>query len=131
MSYIHGVETALPAHRESKRAVQLACAEWLGEGTPEYGLFSRFHSASKVEHRHFALPLAEILAQKGMEVRSAIFEEEGIPLGSHALSAALQSSRLESKSLGALVFASCSVPVIPSIDARIALQIGSGYVEAA
>lgn len=122
MPNILAVETALPEHRHAREDVARAGSAWLADSPEAAALFHRFLGSSETGERFFVMPLDEVLKLHGMSERTALFERFGPPLGATALERALAHTGRPAADVTALVFTSCSVPVIPSIDALIIEQ---------
>lgn len=119
MTSIQSVGTALPPHRYTLKDVLEVGSRWLEDQPEERALFERFVNSSNVTNRFFSVPSTEILTLKGLSHRAELFEKYAAPLGARALAAALESSSINKTDLETLVFASCTCPSIPSVDALI------------
>ncbi len=124
MAVINQVCVALPRHRYSSADICAAGREWLQAAPDKLALFQRFVSASNTQCRSFAVPVAEVLGLRGLAQRASIFEEEGSALGVQVVRELLESSATRAEEIVSQVFTSCSCPVIPSVDAIIAEQVG-------
>lgn len=117
MPSIRSIATEVPEFACDNSQILEAGAKWL-EGRPdEYALFKRFVNSSQTGRRHFIKPLESILEFKGMKKRAELFETKGRELGLKAAQQALASAECSPEDFGTYIFTSCSVPVIPSIDA--------------
>lgn len=124
MSFIHSVVTASPPYRYSTGRIIEKAGEWLKEAPQERALFERLSSSTKIEYRNFALPIDDLLALNGAAGRARIFKEVGGSLLREVISKAIEGSRCEPQSVGALLTTSCSVPAIPAIDAHLIHELG-------
>jgi alkylresorcinol/alkylpyrone synthase len=116
------VSTTLPEHTLRPQDLPEIASEWLGEDTQTQEKFLRIGRNSGVETRRFIAPYREILKQSGLQSRSEMFEHFGIEMLTSAIEATLEHEEISPEEIGALVFTSCSVPVIPSIDAAAILK---------
>ncbi len=118
------IATALPEFSYSSREILEGSKKWLSKNPGDFELFERFVSSSKIGRRHFALPLDRIMTLVDPSQRAEIFMHEGVKLGSRAVEACLKESKRSPDEIKSVIFTSCSVPVIPSIDARIIQEVG-------
>lgn len=118
------IETVTPPHRASPKEVIEAATEWLGEGTPEHALFLRYLRSSRTLNRNFVRPPLEIVRLKGAQERARIFEREAPRLGLQAAQKLLETTGVQPQDIGAIVFTSCSCPIIPAPDTYIIDQLG-------
>ena len=124
MSRVVGIGTALPQFKYSSDDILSGARGWL-KGNPEYlELFERFVSSSKIGTRYFSSPLERILAGSTAEERTSAFWKNGTELGIEAVRKCLDLSGVRPNDIGSVVFTSCSVPVIPSIDVEIIQKLG-------
>lgn len=118
------IETAIPPHRASQDEVVQAATEWLGEGTPEFGLFLRYLRSSRTHNRNFILPPLEIIRLHGAQERARIFELEAPKLAVEATRKALEATNTKPHEVDTLVFTSCTCPLIPAPDTYLIDQLG-------
>ena len=123
-SYLRAVGTAIPNFSYSAEQVRQAGLDWLRNDAASAALFERFLSSSRAQRRNFCMPIEDVTARRTISRRAAIFEEIGPQLGAQAAISALKHARREPSDIGAVVFTSCSVPAIPSIDGAIAQHLG-------
>ncbi|MCB9030536.1 MAG: hypothetical protein H6619_05745, partial [Deltaproteobacteria bacterium] len=95
---------------------------WLHDDKQSQAKFLRINSQSGVKTRRFTQPYDNILALNGLENRAAQFETIGTQMLVEAIEKTLQENNQAPEDIGALVFTSCSVPLIPSIDAAAILK---------
>jgi alkylresorcinol/alkylpyrone synthase len=124
MTNVVGVGVALPEFSYSSAEILKGSKNWLKSSPGEYELFERFVSSSKIGRRYFGVPVERILGGISSAERAEIFWQEGTKLGVKAIANCLKEHRIDPASISQLIFTSCSVPVIPSIDARIIQEIG-------
>jgi len=118
------VATELPPYRYTKDDILGVGSSWLAGRSNERTLFERFVSSSRVEYRHFALPLEEVTSLGGASERAAVFEREAAVLGKKALRSCLERAGRSPSEIDALIFTSCSVPLIPSVDVSLVHELG-------
>lgn len=118
MTFIDSVVTALPEHSYSTDDIIRAASSWLATAPQERSLFERLSQSTQINSRSFALPVEEILSLNGPATRARIFSEAGTKLLIEVISKGLQASGLAPDGIGALLFTSCTVPAIPSIDVK-------------
>ncbi|HQH26189.1 MAG TPA: type III polyketide synthase [Oligoflexia bacterium] len=124
MTCIRSVGTARPEHCYSKEEVSAAAERWLEESEQAKALFGRFLRSSHAESRTYALTLAEILGLNGAQGRAELYAERATPLAEQALRNALAGAQVQPEKITNLVFTSCSVPLLPSIDALVVQRAG-------
>jgi alkylresorcinol/alkylpyrone synthase len=124
MAVVRAVSTALPAHAHSREDIHRVGAQWLENSPHNRELFLRFVDNSRIEQRHFAIPLETILTLKGTKERAEHFQREGRPLLRTVINDLLDSQDLAPREIEHLIFTSCSSPTIPSIDASVVGDVG-------
>jgi alkylresorcinol/alkylpyrone synthase len=116
MANITAVGCAVPSFSYSPNDFLAFSEEWLRGHPHQQRSFQHLTSEAGIASRRFAAPLQRILALNGPMERAAIFEQEAPRLAEQAVNAALQQVGRTAAEFGALVFTSCSAPVIPSVD---------------
>lgn len=118
------IETAIPPHRASQDEVLEAATEWLGDGTPEFNLFLRYVRSSRTLNRNFIVPPLEIIRLRGAQERARIFEREAPHVAIDAARKALEVTNTAPRDVNALVFTSCTCPLIPAPDTYVIDALG-------
>lgn len=118
MSSITQVSIAVPNFEVDQAAMHDVALRWIPDDLKLQEKFTRICSRSGVEQRRFILPYTETLSLNGMACRAALFEEHGTGLLTTAIERALADSSYDPAEIDSIVFTSCSVPMIPSIDAK-------------
>lgn len=124
MTYIDSVTTELPRYKYSTDDIIRAASSWLEAAPEERSLFERLSHSTKIENRSFAIPVEEILRLNGAGTRAKIFADVGTKLLTDVISKSLLASGLGASDVGALLFTSCTVPAIPSIDVKAIDSLG-------
>jgi alkylresorcinol/alkylpyrone synthase len=124
MGVIRTISTALPEHIHSREDIQRVGAKWLENSPHDRELFHRFVENSRIEQRHFAIPLETILALKGTKERAEHFQREGRSLLRTVINNLLESHEIAPQEIEHLIFTSCSSPTIPAIDASVVSDVG-------
>lgn len=121
---ISAVETAVPGFKASPDEVIEAAREWLGQDSAEYNLFLRYLRSSKTLNRNFIRPPLEIVRLKGSHYRARLFESEAPKLAIEAARSTIEAAQIDPKTIGALIFTSCTCPLIPAPDTHIIDHLG-------
>ncbi len=124
MNRIATVSTQVPKHRYDRKDILATGDAWLSEHPEEKQLFARYVQSAAVESRHFALPVEKILELNGTHSRAEAFQREGYALARNAVEGALEQSGLRAQDIDTLVFTSCSIPSIPSLDTYLIDSMG-------
>ena len=122
MASINQVATIIPEHEMTIEGMSEVGRRWLSGDEVAQEKFLRISNQSGVKTRRFNLPYDQVLGLNGLQFRANQFEEVGIQMLVQGIEKALEDSHTDPLDVGALVFTSCSVPVIPSIDAAAILQ---------
>jgi alkylresorcinol/alkylpyrone synthase len=118
------ISTAKPELFYTAAEILAATANWMKDAPDERALFERFISSSKIAGRHFCMPIDEILRLRTQSDRAAHFIEKGTQLSCLAVDKVLSEAKLQAAEISSLIFSSCSVPTIPSIDASVVNKTG-------
>jgi alkylresorcinol/alkylpyrone synthase len=124
MASITAVSTALPENTYDNADIVEAAGRWLGDDEDARLVFERFVSSSKVDTRHFVIPIDEVLGLNGARQRIACFEELGPELAVRGMRDALGQTRIDPKQVDVFITTSCTAPVIPALDTILIPRFG-------
>ncbi|NRQ33044.1 type III polyketide synthase [Nonomuraea sp. NN258] len=119
--HISGVQTVLPDHRYEQAEITEAFSR-LTDADEE--LLRRFHTATGVEGRNLALPLADYTKLDSFGRANAAYAEIALDLGEQALRGALDKAGVPPEKVDHLLFCSTTGLATPSLDARLAQRVG-------
>lgn len=115
MTYISSVYCKTPSNRYSTEEI-IDRSRTRFEDKEAFEIFAKFLNSAKIDSRAFALKIEEIFALNGNEERAELFLKRGRELGYDVASKLLAQANAAPGEVGGLVFASCSVPTIPSLE---------------
>jgi alkylresorcinol/alkylpyrone synthase len=115
---VAGTAVAFTPHRYDQDQV---ARELTTMGGPE---FMRFAQTSGVDSRSLALPLTRYPHISGFTEANAAYLEVAVDLGAQAVRSALETARIAADEVDIIVTVSSTGVAVPTIDARLAAQVG-------
>ncbi len=116
--------TAAPPHvigpEETKRYIR----DVFGASCPDLARAERMVDHTRIERRHLALPPGQLLAERRLETRNAVYVESVQRLGRTVAERALEEARIPADAIDAVIAVSCTGYAIPSLDVLLANQLG-------
>lgn len=107
-----------PLHRHSQDEVITALARFAG---PE---FIRFASASGVQTRHLALPMARYPELSGFTEANRAYLEVALDIGERALRSALDTAKIRPAEVDIVFSTTVTGLAVPTLEARLAARVG-------
>jgi predicted naringenin-chalcone synthase len=115
---ITGTAVAFPPNRYHQDEVARELTKFSEPG------FMRFARATGVDHRSLALPLSRYPKLTGFTEANAAYVEVAVDIGGRAVLSALDAASIAPDEVDMIVMVSSTGVAVPTIDARLAPQIG-------
>ncbi|MBB2921761.1 type III polyketide synthase [Cellulomonas cellasea] len=124
MSRLVAVAPVVPDHVYAQADITAEIGPLLAPSPARRALLDRFHGASGVSTRHFALPLEKYAALTSFDQGNDLFISIGAELAERALRAALDSAGLVPSDVDFVLFTSVTGISAPSIDSLLVERMG-------
>ncbi len=124
MAVIVSVASALPAHRYSQAEIAEVIAPLVSPQPSKQAVLRRLFTASRVEHRHLAMPLAAYAERIAFGASNRRFIDVAVELAGDALRRALATAGLEPGDVDFVMFTSVTGIAAPSVDAMLVPLLG-------
>ena len=124
MSHLAAVQGVLPEHTYAQAEITAAFAGVLGAAGSDRQVLERLHANAGVSQRHLALPLDRYWELADFGEANDEFIRVATQLGGHAVSKALAAAGVGPGEVDLIVSTTITGLAVPSIEARIAAEIG-------
>ncbi|HTZ43438.1 MAG TPA: 3-oxoacyl-[acyl-carrier-protein] synthase III C-terminal domain-containing protein [Jatrophihabitans sp.] len=124
MTTIAAARGVLAEHRYAQEELTDAFARACASTDRETALMRRFHRSAKVKTRYLTLPVEQTCQLADFGAKNDTFIREGTRLGAAALTGALEEAGVAPDEVDLILFTSVTGLAAPSLDARIAAQVG-------
>ena len=124
MTTIASVHGALPPYRYRQDAITDAFCEWCVTSHAEELLVRRLHKSARVDTRHLVVPLERYPELADFRAANDTFISRGSALAKEALVGALDAAGIHPDEVDLIIFTTVTGVTAPSIDARIAADVG-------
>jgi alkylresorcinol/alkylpyrone synthase len=124
MSQILSVAPVLPDNVHEQAEITAELGLRLAGNAAARSVLERVHSASGIQTRHLALPLARYRDLDSFSQTNALFRELALPLVEQAVTVALRDAGVEVADVDHLFFTTVTGVQAPSLDALLATSMG-------
>ncbi len=121
---IVSVGCAHPPHYYTQTSLLSKIQELWDSDSREFSKLQRFHEATSVDGRYFALPLEELVELDHFGKSNDVFIEVGVKVAEQAITQALEKAGLQANEIDAIFFSSVTGIAVPTIDARLIHSMG-------
>lgn len=125
MTRLIAVAPVLPEHRYSQAEITQAFLDvCLDGGSGQQALVRRLHTSAQVDYRHLVLPLEQYAKLDTFAAANDVYLDAATELGALAVARALGQAGLAAADVDVIVSTSVTGIAVPSLEARIAQQLG-------
>ncbi|MCD0452157.1 type III polyketide synthase [Actinocorallia sp. API 0066] len=124
MTRIAAVRALVPEHRYPQERITGALIDGWGLTGTKQALLRRLHTAVGVRRRGLALPIERYAGLDGFGGANDAYVAESVTLGARAVEGALDDAGLDAKDVDLILTVSTTGVAAPSIDTRIAAELG-------
>lgn len=114
----------LPVHRYTQSELTGAVSAILGCDGRRRELLQRLHANAGVDYRHTVIPIERYAELDGFGPANDVFIASAVELGVRAVASALDAAGLRPRDVDLLACATVTGLAVPSIDARVAAELG-------
>ena len=118
------VKTSLPEHVHSQSEVTAALAPRLAPTDGTRAVLERLHSNSKIEQRHFVLPISEYTDIDSFTRANTLFAQHALSLVEDCTRRALEETGLNADEVDHLFFTTVTGVGAPALDVLLAARMG-------
>ena len=118
------VKTSLPEHVHSQSEVTAALAPRLAPTDGTRAVLERLHSNSKIEQRHFILPISEYTDIDSFTRANTLFAQHALSLVEDCTRRALEETGLNADEVDHLFFTTVTGVGAPALDVLLAARMG-------
>jgi alkylresorcinol/alkylpyrone synthase len=119
MARIVSIATVVPEHRVDRAETMRRAAEVFGGAQRGANHALAMIERTGVEHRYFALPLADVLRERPLAQKSREYHDHALRLALDVATRALARAGLAARDVDHVITVSCTGVMIPSLDAEI------------
>ena len=124
MSGVSHIRCVVPEYTLSQSDFPAIIKDWTALDDSARARVNGFAKRVGVEKRSFVIPPTQVLELGGLEQRAKIFEELGGALLLTSAREVLECSGIDPSEITHLIFTSCSVPIIPTLDSKLVEDLG-------
>ena len=118
------VQTSLPAHVHSQSEVTAALAPRLAPTEGTRAVLERLHGNTKIEQRHFVLPISEYTDIDSFTKANTLFAQHALTLVEDCTTRALEEAGLNADEVDHLFFTTVTGLGAPALDVLLAARMG-------
>jgi alkylresorcinol/alkylpyrone synthase len=119
---IRGVATAVPGFEVDAEQTKYHLANRVD--APRADAYARMIDATRVRRRHIAIPPEALLRLEGIQRRNDHYITQAVEIGEDVVRRGIADAAATPETVGAIVSASCTGYMMPSIEARLINRLG-------